>query len=169
MSRKVKKKSPDKVVHDTYWQKKERENYKGKKEGWKMEEKKRDRKRSSLYCYNQQQTHQSILSLTHTPASSTGLRAMACLGFLSISCSTAPWGGSWLCQQENGLCLQGNEEDSPRGAESQEFLHTETRCWQTQLCVCIHKLTLRKSSQYPTSHLLPRFHRVHMHTLSAFA
>lgn len=27
--------------------------------------------------------------------------------------------------KKSGLCLQGNEEDSPMGAESQEFLHSE--------------------------------------------
>ncbi len=39
----------------------------------------------------------SLSTLIHfvlLSAPSTGLQAMGCLGFLSISCSTAPWGGS---------------------------------------------------------------------------
>lgn len=97
----------------------------GEKDAVREEERERS---AGLHCIakiSRKHTSPSFI-LLHFPAPSTGLRATACLSFLSISCSIGPWGGGTLCQQENGVCLQRNEEDSPQGTESQEFLPTTT-------------------------------------------
>lgn len=86
-----------------------------------------EKKRAGLYYIATiSSRHSSPFSLslfTLSICTSTGLWAMVCLGFLSISCSTAPMRGVHdFVSRKTGCVYREMNEVSPQGAESQEFL-----------------------------------------------
>lgn len=103
-----------------------------------------EKKRAGLYCIATiSSRHSSPFSLslfTLSTCTSTGLWAMVCLGFLSISCSTAPMGGVHdFVSRKTGCVYREVNEVSPQGAESQEFLPPGSTANNLQSCA--HKYT----------------------------
>lgn len=135
------------------------------------EEKKRDKKRckTSLYCYNQQQTHNPF-SLSLSPHSLSYTLLYPVLGY-------GPWPASVfylypVAQHSGGVHdfvsgKTGCVYREMRMSLPRELNHRNSYILsplQTTMQICVHTQTHTlsgKSSECPTSHLLPKFQRAH--------
>lgn len=139
----------------------------GEKDAVREEERERSAGLHSIAKISRKHTSPSFI-LLHFPAPSTGLRAMACLSFLSISCSIGPWGGGGHFVSRKTGCVYSEM----RKTLLRELSHRNSFLPRLLLtAMCMHILMWSENPQN-TQHILPRFQRIKCtctHTLRAFA